>query len=265
MIKNNEKIKGTQLLQRTFQIIELLSKNPKGLILSDVSHKTNLPISTVYRILSFLNQNDYIRNDKNTGCYSIGPKFALYSSIFLHGFDFIKEIRPGLEEINKEYDETIHLSILNSTRTKVVYIDKIESSHAVRMFSVVGQTVPIHCTALGKSLFATLSDQEIGEILNHYNLEKFTETTITSKEEFLEEIEKVRALGYAVDYREHEENIICFGKAFHNSINNNFLSISISIPDYRIEEEKINNIIKSLNQTAAWCESKLKIDSSANY
>ena len=66
-----------------------------------------------------------------------------------------------MEIINKEFDETVHLGILNSTRLGVVYIDKIESSRVVRMFSIVGQTVPIHCR-LWKSLIAALPDHEIG-------------------------------------------------------------------------------------------------------
>ena len=119
MYQKNSAIKGTQLLQRTFQIVELIARHPKGLVLSEISQKTSLPISTVHRILSFLNHHDYIRNDKETGFYYIGPKFALFSSIFVQSFDFLKEIRPGLEIINKEFDETVHLGILNSTRTGV--------------------------------------------------------------------------------------------------------------------------------------------------
>jgi len=252
-----ENIRGTQLIQRTFNIIELLSNNPKGLILSEISKKSDIPISTVYRILSFLNQNDYVRSEKNSGFYYLGPKFALFSSIFLQGFDFLKEIRPVIEKFNKEFDETVHLGILNNTHTKVVYIDKIESSRAVRMFSVVGQTVPIHCTALGKSLFSTLQNHEINEILKQYTLKKFTDNTITSKAMFLKEIDNVRELGYAVDNKELEQNIICYGKHFFNGINRNYLSISISIPDYRIREKNIERIIDSLNKTVTSLESKL--------
>ena len=257
-----EKVKGTQLLQRTFQIIELLLNKPNGLKLSEVSQKTGIPISTVYRILNFLNQNDYLRINKDSGLYFIGPRFALFSSIFLQSFNFLKEIRPGIENLNKEFDETVHLGILNSTHTKVAYIDKIESSRAVRMFSVVGQTVPIHCTSLGKSLFATLTDYEIKETLNHYKLEKFTENTITSKAKFFEEINIVRKMGYAVDNKEHEQNIICYGKSFYDSINKNFLSVSISIPDYRFKEENTERIITSLINAANWFESKLALHQS---
>jgi len=262
MYQKNSAIKGTQLLQRTFQIVELIARHPKGLVLSEISQKTSLPISTVHRILSFLNHHDYIRNDKETGFYYIGPKFALFSSIFVQSFDFLKEIRPGLEIINKEFDETVHLGILNSTRTGVVYIDKIESSRVVRMFSIVGQTVPIHCTALGKSLIAALPDHEIEVILENYRFKKYTENTITTRLEFLEEIGKVRRLGYAVDNKEHEKNIICYGKSLHNPINpinKNFVAISISIPDYRFDKKDIDKIITSLDNAVNRFESKLAI------
>lgn len=260
-----ENIRGTQLLQRTFKVIELLSNHPKGLKLSEISKETDIPISTVHRILSFLNQNDYVRNEKNSGFYYIGPRFTLFSSVFLKEFDFLKEIRPGIERLNKEFDETVHVGILNSKHTKVLYIDKIESSRIVRMFSEVGQAVPIHCTGLGKSLFATLQDREIESILSHYNLKKFTETTITNKIDFIEEIENIRALGYAIDNKEHESNIICFGKSFYNSIDNIYLSVSLAIPVYRFKEKDRNNIIESLNNAVEWFESKLALNPTTTY
>lgn len=260
--QKNSAIKGTQLLQRTFQIVELIARYPKGLGLSEISQKTNIPLSTVHRILSFLNSYDYIRNDKETGLYFIGPKFALFSSIFVQSFDFLKEIRPALETINKEFDETVHLGILNSKRTGVVYIDKIESSRLVRMFSIVGQTVPIHCTALGKSLIAALPDHEIEAILEAYTFNIYTGKTISTRHKFLEEIDRVRRLGYAVDYKEHEKNIICYAKSLLNPINKNFAAISISIPEYRFDEKDVEKIIKSLNNAVNWFESKLAISHS---
>lgn len=257
--QNNSAIRGTQLLQRAFQIVELVAGHPRGLTLSEISQKTGLPVSTAHRILSFLSVHDYMRNDKGTGLYFIGPKFALFSSLFMQSFDFIKETRPGLEMINKEFDETVHLGMLNSKRTGVVYIDKIESSRVVRMFSLVGQTVPLHCTALGKSLTAALPDQEIEAILQHYSFEKYTDNTITSRQRFLEEIGRVRRQGYAVDNKEHEKNIICYGKSLLNPVDKNFAAISISIPDYRFDEKKVARIVNALENVVSWFESKLAL------
>jgi len=256
---NLETIKGTQLLQRAFEIINLLAKNPKGLNLSKISEFTSIPISTAHRILQFLIQNDYIRNNKITGQNYLGSRFVLFSSVFFQNFDFLKEIRPGIINLNEEFDETVHIGILNNKGSKVIYIDKQESSRAVRMFSIIGQTVPIHCTSLGKALFASLTAQESNEILERYDFQKFTETTITKKKDFLIEIEKVKKLGYAVDNRENENNIICYGKSFYNHYNQTTAAVSISIPDYRFGEKNIERVVESLTNTVEWFEKKLAI------
>ena len=254
-----ETVKGTQLLERTFSIIDLLAQFPKGLKLSDVSQMASLPKSTVHRILNFLIVNDYVRIEESTSLYFIGSKFALLSSKYMQSFDFAKEIRPGLEKLNKKFDETVHLGVLNNSRNMVVYIDKLESSRVVRMFSMVGQTVPIHCTALGKSLLASLPENEVRNILSDYPFVKFTENTFTDKSSFMQELARVRKNGYAMDNREHEDMVICFGKAFFNREGRPIASISISIPAHRYKEEMNDSLVNSLNATVDWIESKITL------
>lgn len=250
-------VQGTQSLERTFGIIDLITKYPKGIKLSEISNRSSIPISTVHRILNFLIQNEYVREEKTNGLYFIGSRFALLSSIYMQGFDFVKEIRPGLEKLNNQFNETVHLGILNNSRNMVVYVDKLESSRTFRMFSMVGQSVPIHCTALGKSLIATLPELEAEQTLAHYTFSRFTPNTITSKKDFLAELDKVRENGYAVDNREHEDTIICYGKAFCNHIGCAIAAVSISIPAHRLMDHDVNRLVNSLNTTIAWIESKL--------
>lgn len=252
-----ESVKGTQSLERTFGIIDILSKHPKGLKLSEISHKASIPLSTVHRILYFLILNEYVRSDESTNRYFIGSKLALLSSIYMQSFDFIKEIRPALEKLNRKFDETIHLGVLNNSRNLVVYVDKLESSRTVRMFSMVGQTAPIHCTALGKSLIASLSEMEAKKILSDYSFKRFTENTITNKNSFMAELADIRINGFATDKREYEDTVICCGKAFCDPQNHAIAAISISIPAHRFTEEKIESIVGSLNNTIDWIESKI--------
>ena len=249
-------VKGTQSIERTFSIIDLLSKHPEGLRLFEISQKSDIPISTVHRILNFLVQNEYVHTEETNGSYHIGSKFAFLSSIYMQGFNFIKDIHPGLEKINQKFDEAVHLGVLNNHRNMVIYIDKLESSRTVRMFSMVGQSVPVHCTALGKSMFACLSTQDIENSLNEYVFKQFTPNTITSKEMFLAELDKVRKNGYAIDNREHEETIICYGKTFCNNQGFPMAAISISIPAHRIEDHNVNSLVDSLKTTITWIESK---------
>lgn len=252
-----ETVRGTQLLERAFKIIDILSLFPKGLTLSEISERTNLPISTTHRIIHFFMQSEYIRVLEPGGLYSIGSKFAVLSSIYMKGFDFIKEIRPALEKLNRKFDETVHLGVLNNSRNMVVYVDKLESSRTVRMFSMVGQTVPIHCTALGKSLVSSLPASKVEKLLENYSFKKYTENTITTKSAFLEELEKVKEKGFAVDNREHEDTVICYGKAFSDDKGHVMAAVSISMPSHRFQESSETSLVESLNTTIHWIESRI--------
>ena len=179
-----------------------------------------------------------------------------YSNAYLKGFDLISEVRPALEKLNREIDETIHLGILCESGQYVVYIAKLDSSRVVRMFSRLGQTVPVHCTALGKAILSLLNRDELYEILSDYDFEKFTDHTITTPEAFLKEIDLVKEQGFAIDNMEHEDTIFCIGKPFRDH-NNHTAAVSISIPAYRAKTQNIDILDKKLTQTIKVIEAKL--------
>ena len=56
-------------------------------------------------------------------------------------------------------DETVHVAILEGT--DVIYIAKVDSTHAVRMVSAAGRRLPAHCTSVGKMLLASLPEPEL--------------------------------------------------------------------------------------------------------
>ena len=60
----------------------------------------------------------------------------------------------------------------------MVYLDKVESVHPVRMYSRVGAHGPLHCTGVGKVLLAFTPVEEWPE----FDLRRFTSRTIVSRE-----------------------------------------------------------------------------------
>ena len=63
----------------------------------------------------------------------------------------------------------------------------------------------------------------------------------------MEEIVKVRGLGYAYDDSEHEEGVFCIGASI--TLNNkNYGAISVSMPKYRLTEEFHKQIIEAVQK-----------------
>src|SRR3712207_9552925 len=82
-------------------------------------------------------------------------------------------------------------------RSHVVYIDKIESTFPVRMYSRIGARAESYCTGVGKALIAFLSDYEFERFLRKVSFTRFTPNTITSARELRKEIARIREIGRA--------------------------------------------------------------------
>jgi DNA-binding IclR family transcriptional regulator len=147
-----------------------------------------------------------------------------------------------MEQLAGITNETVHLAVLNNDN--VVYLDKIDSKHALRIFSRVGNQAPCYCTGLGKALLAWLSDKEVNKIVKEKKMIKFTETTITSLASFKAELQLVREQGYAIDNQEHEKGIQCIAVPIRNREKAVIAAISITWPEIRNDNERMENYKK---------------------
>jgi DNA-binding IclR family transcriptional regulator len=66
---------------------------------------------------------------------------------------------------------------------------------------------PLHVTASGKTILASLDRDEVRTIVRRHGLERYTENTITDEATLFEELDRIRERGYAVN---DEEEIVGF-------------------------------------------------------
>jgi DNA-binding transcriptional ArsR family regulator len=60
-----------QVLERALDILEALAGSPSGLGISEIAAKTQLPVSTVHRLLKVLKRRGYAAQDPETRKYLI--------------------------------------------------------------------------------------------------------------------------------------------------------------------------------------------------
>lgn len=229
--------KGIQSLERAFSIIEAMTTASDSSI-SQLARDTSLNKTTVYRMLDTLVDLGYVMRDSGTEKYSLTLKFLTISASQLANYDIHKRMRPVLEQIAKISGETVHL--VERQGETVVYIDKCESnSNSVRMVSRIGMTSDIFTTAVGKAMLAKQDDKEIVRLWNCYSHDKKTEHTITELSLFINEIENVRKLGFAVDNEENELDVRCVAVAIPNSNGEYKYAVSISAPKSRTDDDTL--------------------------
>ena len=80
--------------------------------------------------------------------------------------------------------------------------------------------------------------------------EKYNSRTITTREAYLEELEKVRKLGYAMDNEEELNGVICVGAPIFNYTGYPCGAIWISGPKDRLTKEIFRSTVASIKEVA---------------
>ncbi len=220
--------------EKMFSIIYYL-KTKKHARLQDISIHLDLAKSTTHRILNTLESHHFVVKDEDSKKYSLGLGFVDLGLDVLENMDIREAARPILDDLNDKTEETIHLALF--TDDQVVYMDKRESRHVIRMYSVIGKVAPIHCTGVGKAALAFQDSETIERVMKATELQKFTENTITDRNQFAQELEEIRRRGYAIDREEHENHILCIAAPIRNHYSKVIASLSITTFLHRMDIE----------------------------
>mgnify|MGYP001753372745 FL=1 len=115
-----------------------------------------------------------------------------------------------------------------------------------------GKPFDLHCSAPGKAIMAYLPNTVRDRYLSYMEFTRYNARTITTRDAYLEELEKVRKLGYAMDNEEELNGVICIGAPIFNYTGYPCGAIWISGPKDRLSKEVVRvsaDCIRKVAQT----------------
>lgn len=221
------------------------------LALKDISARTKLPESTLFRVLLTLEKHGYLQQAVD-GTYQLAPKLR-FGWLVEQANALRDRARPELERLVNRFNETASLSYLYDDRIHV--LDSVETFHEIRMSNRIGRVLPPHCSAMGKAISAFQTRALADQIFEVYGLSRRTEHTITDRARLFAELEEVRATGVACDREESILGGICFGAVIRTPGQPVVAAISISTPIVRMtparEEETRRAVLEAAMRVAA--------------
>ncbi|HEY0262964.1 MAG TPA: IclR family transcriptional regulator [Granulicella sp.] len=236
------------VITKVLRILELLYQFPEGLQLKDIADKTDINKSTALRFLSHLEQENYLLRDSN-GFYILGIRVMRLGG----GKNFEKVLcrmsQPILENLGAATSETVNLAVLEGRN--VLLVEVLESLHRLSVISEVGQTVEIHCTALGKAILAYMEDgPRKDEILSSIQFVSKTPRTIMSMARLKEDLAQIRKQGFSHDDEEAFIGARCIGAPILGADGNVIGALSISGPISRISKQRLLHYASLVRQAA---------------
>ncbi len=194
------------------------------------------------------------RNEK-TGEYSLGLGAFEIGSAYLRRVDLVEVAKPIMADLARKIQETVHLAVLSET--EILYLDKVDSPRSVGVISKLGQRGPVYCTALGKVLLANLPPQDRARILGQIRFQPFTPRTITSRRKLVQELSRVHRQGYALDFREIEEDVECIAAPIRDHLGNVVAALSVSGPQKKVNTRKEKEFIQQVTGAAGLISHKM--------
>ena len=220
-----------QSVTRALKILEVVATAEHPIRLSAISARENLHVSTAHRLLATLGASGFVEHDAH-GHYRVGITAFRVGASFAEVVDLRGRIQPMLLELSTRTSETANLAV--RAGHEAVYIDHVLGNKVSKLFTQIGQRVPLHCTAVGKALLASCAADERDRLLGSLALEAFTPHTITSVRRFRRALCEIRLRGYAVDREEHEVGVACVAAPVRDATGVGRAVLGISGPSARV-------------------------------
>lgn len=184
------------------RLLKAFLTREEALGVSELARRLGLGKSNVHRLLSTLVAEGLVEQDALTGGYRLGiVMFELGEAVKVH-LDLHAAAGPVLAHLREQTGESSQVGVLDGN--EVVYVDRLESAHSLRLFTETGRRVPAHGTSSGKVLLAHLPEPEREAFLTGHPLPALTPHTIVVPAALRAELAAVRARGWAEAINERE-------------------------------------------------------------
>ncbi len=186
------------LIERTFNILEALAREPGGVNLQALAESLRIPKSGTHRMLSEMIRLGYVRQDGTSS------RYQLTSRLIAQGFRYLSAsgadiVQPILDRLARTTGELVRLGVVEDGNQ--TWIAKAQgTSSGLRYEPEMGVDVPLFCTASGHAMLACLSDAQALELVERQGLMDFSQygpKAPRSSAELLERLQLVRQRGYA--------------------------------------------------------------------
>ena len=253
---------SVQSLERAFDLVEALAAAGE-LGVSELAARTGLVPSTAHRLLATLAKRGYVTQNPLSSRYLLGYKVIEVASGLEHRLSRLRAAaRPHLEQIRQATGETTNLVVLDGDH--VVYVDQVEGTRSVRMFTVVGTAALAHTTASGKAILAYGPAEAVtSRYGGRESLEGLTPRTLTTVEALEDDMTRIRRRGYAIDNEEHEEGVGCVAVPLFDHTGRPCAAVSVSGPSARIIHADTSELAALLGRHGAQISEALGYGSAA--
>jgi DNA-binding IclR family transcriptional regulator len=244
---------GPKVLEKALRVLDLFTTERPSWSVTEIARELAIPTPTTHRIVRALEARSYLAK--------VGSRYRLgFAAIDLGrrataSVDLRARLGSVLRELARTTGETALLTVYDESRHGSLCVDRIETTHSLRLTIEIGRDTPIHAGASAKALLAFLDEAVIDEILSH-DLVRLGPGTETDPKRLRKELDAIRARGWASSYEEN--NVGAWGLAAPIILAGRVVaSIGFAAPTLRHSDSKVRSLAQLVCTAARDAEARL--------
>ena len=241
-------------VQRALNIMELLAREPSGMVVKRISSKLGLNLSTCYHLLNTLKYEGYVIKDPETGHYCMSAKIGCTFMKQVSITQLVNHLTPHVKDLMSETGENAYLSVWDGRDISVAAICTAENTIQVKSV-VIGYSEGNHASATGKTILAFLPMDSVDRYFEDKDLSSFSPSTMTDLDLLKENLDGIKHQGYGVDLEEFMLGVNCIAAPVFDARGKIISSIAISLPEMRYKDKapffiaKVKNAAESASRS----------------
>lgn len=252
---------GSGTVEKALSVLRFFTEQTPELGLSELSRMSGVNKATALRYLLALQSEGFIEQDSKSSKYFLGPAFGVYARIREASDPFARAAEGALTDLAGLTAETAHISAVIGTALETV--GQVESTRSTRVILPHGEKLPLHATASGLALLAWAREGLLDEVLAE-NLTKFTEHTITTRQDLLACLEQTRRQGYSVGFQGYELDVLGLAAPYFGPAGHACGAVAVAMPISRFTlaiEQEISTAVRAAARKLTVAKNGIEPDS----
>ncbi len=235
--------------EKVFTLLDAFTLEESEWSLADLARKVHMAKPTVHHIMTTLIKGGWVDRDPESKKFRLGVKLWEKGWLAINHMGVRERARPYIESLCEASGETVRLGILDNVDPRwVIYVDRVETKHAVRA-AVSGEVrSPSYSVATGKALLAYRP--EVVRRLLSQPLQAYTKGTLTNIGALEKDLAATRERGYSINQSEFRNDVVGIAAPVWGHEGQVIAAVGISMPAYRASPATVRRLAATVVATA---------------
>ncbi len=247
---------STQSVRRALSLLSAFDRATPTLGITELAARVGLHKSTAYRLAATLAGEGFLRQDPDTGRYSLGESLYRVAAGFIEQDPLLREGRPVLEALRRACGHMVSLAVLDDEQALFVLV--LEATLPVRAAAMrAGDRLSVSTSAAGKVLLADLPRNEAEAIVRRQGMPRLAPASLTSREALLQELIRVRREGIGWSREEAAVGLLALAAPVRHK-NRVVAALSVVCPTNLVDGRSLEALTREVRAAADALSNRLE-------